>query len=168
MTVGELAKLYGMNRQSIYKRINKGDLSKGSDGKVDIAEAIRVFGEPSERNVGVTTLQSTEVLKQTEVDSLKLQVDMLQKQLKKAEQTEDFLKDQIKTKDQSIYLLQTLLSAPKTPPQTDQDTQSDSPRVTTLTTKETSELSEKEQVDVELKPRRKGLFGRVFNAVFEE
>ena len=35
MTVGELSKLYGIHRQSIYKRINKGDLSKSADGKVD-------------------------------------------------------------------------------------------------------------------------------------
>ncbi len=57
MTVGELAKLYGLNRQSIYKRINKGDLSKGSDGKIDFSEAIRVFGEPSERNKNVVVFQ---------------------------------------------------------------------------------------------------------------
>ena len=35
LSVIELANLYGMNRQSIYKRINKGDLSKNSDGKID-------------------------------------------------------------------------------------------------------------------------------------
>ena len=46
MSVGELSKLYGIHRQSIYKRINKGDLSKSADGKIDFAEAIRVFGEP--------------------------------------------------------------------------------------------------------------------------
>ena len=44
MTVGELSKLYGIHRQSIYKRINKWDLSKGCDGKIDFSEAIRVFG----------------------------------------------------------------------------------------------------------------------------
>ena len=36
LSVIELAQLYGMNRQSIYKRINKGDLSKNSDGKIDL------------------------------------------------------------------------------------------------------------------------------------
>ncbi len=35
LSVIELAKLYGMTRQSIYKRIQKGDLSKNSNGKID-------------------------------------------------------------------------------------------------------------------------------------
>ena len=63
MTVGELSKLYGIHRQSIYKRINKGDLSKGSDGKIDFSEAIRVFGEPDGRGAVVPTVQSTQVQK---------------------------------------------------------------------------------------------------------
>ena len=41
LSVIELSQLYGMNRQSIYKRINKGDLSKNSDGKIDLSEAIQ-------------------------------------------------------------------------------------------------------------------------------
>ena len=79
LSVIELANLYGMNRQSIYKRINKGDLSKNSDGKIDFSEAIRVFGEPSHKNNNVTLLQSTSVQKETEVDMLKQQVDILKK-----------------------------------------------------------------------------------------
>ncbi len=44
LSVIELTNLYGMTRQSIYKRVRNGDLSKKSYGKIDIAEAIRVFG----------------------------------------------------------------------------------------------------------------------------
>ena len=47
LSVIELSKLYGINRQTIYNNINKGILSKNSDNKIDLAEAIRVFGEPS-------------------------------------------------------------------------------------------------------------------------
>ncbi len=43
LSVIELENLYGMTRQSIYKRVRKGDLSKKCYGKIDIAEAIRVF-----------------------------------------------------------------------------------------------------------------------------
>ena len=93
MTVGELSKLYGIHRQSIYKRINKGDLSKSADGKIDFAEAIRVFGEPDGRGAVVTTVQSTQVQIDTQVDKLQLQVEMLEKQLKKAEENEQFLKE---------------------------------------------------------------------------
>ena len=100
LSVIELAQLYGMNRQSIYKRINKGDLSKNSDGKIDFSEALRVFGEPSHNNKDVTTLQSTPVQNATEVDMLKQQVDILKKQLE--------------AKDNQIEAIQRLLEAPKT------------------------------------------------------
>lgn len=114
MTVIELAKLYGMNRQSIYKRIKKGDLSKNSDGRIDLSEAIRVFGEPVQRsNPNVTQLQSTQLQKSAEVDILKHQVDMLQKQLELAQEREQFQREQLKAKDDQIYSLQLLLGTPK-------------------------------------------------------
>lgn len=172
MTVGELSKLYGIHRQSIYKRINKGDLSKGSDGKIDFSEAIRVFGEPDGRGEVVTTVQSTQVQMDTQVDKLQLQVEMLEKQLKKAEETEQFLKDQIKEKDTSIHLLQTLLSAPKPKDSTlkkEDATQEIAPQVLreSLPT-QTAVYSEKEQKDSEPKPRKNGLLGRVIGAIFDD
>ena len=106
LSVIELAELYGMNRQSIYKRINKGDLSKNSDGKIDFSEAIRVFGEPSKRNSDVTTLQSNAVQKDTEVD-------MLKKQLELAHEREIFQREQLEAKDNQIEAIQRLLEAPK-------------------------------------------------------
>ena len=172
MTVGELSKLYGIHRQSIYKRINKGDLSKSADGKIDFAEAIRVFGEPDGRGEVVPTVQSTQVQMETQVDKLHLQVEMLEKQLKKAEETEQFLKDQIKEKDTSIHLLQTLLSAPK-PIESSikiEDTPEEhSPQILSesLPT-ETALYSGEKQTNTEQQPRRKGILGRMFNAIFDE
>ena len=113
LSVIELSQLYGMNRQSIYKRINKGDLSKNSDGKIDLSEAIRVFGEPSNKNNNVTTLQSTTVQKDTEVDMLKQQVDILKKQLELAHEREVFQREQLEAKDNQIEAIQRLLEAPK-------------------------------------------------------
>ena len=43
LSVSELAKLYGYSRQAVYAHIKKGNLSKGSDGLIDFAEALRVF-----------------------------------------------------------------------------------------------------------------------------
>ena len=67
LSVLELSKLYSINRQTIYNHINKGILSKNSDNKIDLAEAIRVFGEPNRKQdvkepVKVDNLNSTEVL----------------------------------------------------------------------------------------------------------
>ncbi|MFC2997323.1 plasmid replication DNA-binding protein [Acinetobacter sichuanensis] len=114
LSVIELAQLYGMNRQSVYKRINKGDLSKNSDSKIDLSETIRVFGEPSKKNNNVTTLQSASVQKETEVDMLKQQVDILKKQLELAHDREVFQREQLEAKDNQIEAMQRLLEAPKT------------------------------------------------------
>jgi len=43
LSVSELAKLYSLSRQAIYAHINKGNLSKGSDGLIDFSEALRVL-----------------------------------------------------------------------------------------------------------------------------
>lgn len=163
LTVIELAKLYGMNRQSIYKRINKGDLTKNSDGKIDFAEAIRVFGEPSQRNSQNVTLQSQATQKSAELDIMRQQVDMLKKQLELAQEREIFQREQLQAKDDQIFSLQLLLGAPKTE------------NVAVEKFEAEPEIVE-EKVQPELKPhipetssepKRRGLFNRVVRAVFD-
>ena len=170
LRVGELAKLYGINRQSIYKRINKGELSKSADGLIDFSEALRVLGEPSERRVPVTELQQQVTENITESYTLRLQVEMLEKQVKKLEENEAFLKEQISTKDQSIHLLQTLLSAPKPKDsgiKQEDATQEIAPQVINEPQPiETAVYSGKEQTETELKPRKKGLLGHVMGVIF--
>nr|WP_168455041.1 plasmid replication DNA-binding protein [Acinetobacter larvae]APD77618.1 DNA-binding protein [Acinetobacter larvae] len=117
LSVIELSKLYGMTRQAVYKQINKGNLSKNSDGKIDLSEAIRVFGEPSKH---VNSSQTTETRKLSEVHLLEQQVHMLQKQLEQAHDREKFQRDELKAKndqlhvkDEQIEAIQRLLEAPK-------------------------------------------------------
>jgi len=117
LSVIELSNLYGITRQAIYKQVNKGNLSKNSDGKIDLSEAIRVFGEPS-RNVNSS--QTTETRKLSEVHLLEQQVYMLQKQLEQAHEREQFQReelkaknDQLHVKDEQIEAIQRLLEAPK-------------------------------------------------------
>ena len=174
LSVIELAELYGMNRQSIYKRINKGDLSKNSDGKIDLSEAIRVFGEPSSKIKNVTTLQSTSLQKETEVDMLKQQVDILKKQLELAHEREMFQREQLQAKDNQIEAIQRLLEAPKTNMTTFTDQKSESniatdplpqpePKDDGLTTtgqKENKRIPVPEQVEPE-QPKR-GWLSRFF------
>ena len=173
LSVIELANLYGMNRQSIYKRINKGDLSKNSDGKIDFSEAIRVFGEPSHKNNNVTTLQSTSVQKETEVDMLKQQVDILKKQLELAHEREIFQREQLATKDNQIEAIQRLLEAPKPHMTTftDQEPQPNmaktypepdttEPKYDGLTTPENKRIPVQEHVEPE--PPKRGFLSRFF------
>ena len=105
LTVLELSKLYNINRQTIYNNIKKGILTKNSDNKIDLAEAIRVFGEPVRKQdvkepVKVDSLTSAEVL------LLRQQVDILKNQLDDAKDRESFYQNQIET-------MQRLLEAPK-------------------------------------------------------
>ncbi|MHC5172141.1 plasmid replication DNA-binding protein (plasmid) [Acinetobacter johnsonii] len=105
LSVLELSKLYSINRQTIYNQINKGILSKNSDNKIDLAEAIRVFGEPARKQdvkepVKVDSPNSAEVL------LLRQQIDILKNQLDDAKDRESFYQNQIET-------MQRLLEAPK-------------------------------------------------------
>lgn len=163
LSVIELAKLYGMNRQSIYKRISKGDLSKNSEGKVDLAEAIRVFGEPSQR---VTAVQSQATSKETESYMLEQQVDFLKKQLELAQEREAFQREQLQAKDDQIESLQRLLGAPKPKPQAEQVQEAtiDSSEQTKPPTPEPKPIIEEAQPEPQ---KRRGLFGRVIRAVLD-
>ena len=105
LSVLELSKLYGINRQTIYNHIRKGILSKNSDNKIDFSEAIRVFGEPAQKpdvkeSVKIDSPSSAEVL------LLRQQIDMLKNQLSDAKDRESFYQNQIET-------MQRLLEAPK-------------------------------------------------------
>ena len=105
LSVLELSKLFIINRQIIYNHINKGILSKNSDNKIDLAEAIRVFGEPIRKQdvkepVKVDSPNSAEVL------LLRQQIDILKNQLDDAKDRESFYQNQIET-------MQRLLEAPK-------------------------------------------------------
>ena len=105
LTVLELSKLYNINRQTIYNNIKKGILSKNSQNKIDLAEAIRVFGEPVKKQdvkepVKIDSPNSAEVL------LLRQQIDMLKNQLDDAKDRESFYQNQIET-------MQRLLEAPK-------------------------------------------------------
>lgn len=105
LSVIELSKLYNINRQTIYNHINRGILSKNSDNKIDLSEAIRVFGEPIKKgnvkeDVKIDKIESAEVL------LLRQQVDMLKNQLDDAKGREYFYQNQIET-------MQRLLEAPK-------------------------------------------------------
>lgn len=161
LSVIELANLYGMTRQAIYKQVNKGNLTKNSDGKIDLAEAIRVFGEPSQH---VNRSQTTVTPKLSEVHLLEQQVHMLQKQLEEAKEREERQWKELAVKNEQIESLQRLLGAPKPQPQAEQ-VQKPTPEPT-----QTTPMPEPKPIIQELQPepqKRRGLFGRVIRAVLE-
>ncbi|WP_151959135.1 plasmid replication DNA-binding protein [Acinetobacter junii] len=169
LSVIELSKLYGINRQTIYNHINKGILSKNSDNKIDLSEAIRVFGEPSNKqavndNVKVDNQISTEVL------LLRQQIDILKNQLDDAKDRESFYQNQIET-------MQRLLEAPKSNITTPIDPDI-APSIDPNTSREQSttkpnESEEKPELrpqnpripipeHIELEPEKRGFWSRFF------
>ena len=154
LSVVELSKLYSINRQTIYNHINKGILSKNSDNKIDLSEAIRVFGEPSKKQsvkepVKVDSQNSTENL------LLRQQIDMLKSQLSDARDRESFYQNQIET-------MQRLLEAPKPSRDPDQSEDND-----TATTPQQEVIEEKNarypvpEIKEEIPPKR-GFLSRFF------
>lgn len=170
LSVIELSKLYGMTRQAVYKQVNKGNLTKNSDGKIDLAEAIRVFGEPS---TYVNKKQSIDTSKLAEVNVLETQVQMLQRQLEDARERERFQRDELKAKndqlnakDEQIESLQRLLGAPKPQPQAEQ-VQEPIPEPIQPTP---PPMAEPKPIIQESQPepqKRRSLFGRVIRAVLD-
>jgi len=167
LSVIELSKLYGMTRQAVYKQVNKGNLSKNSDGKIDLSEAIRVFGEPSQR---VNQSQTTDTQKLSEVYILEQQVHMLQKQLEFAQEREQFQREELKTKndqlqakDEQIESLQRLLGAPKSQQQAEQVQNPTLEPIQPIPTAEPESIIQESQPE----PKRRGLFDRVIRAVFD-
>ena len=165
LTVLELSKLYNINRQTIYNNINKGILSKNSDNKIDLSEAIRVFGEPAKKQdvketVKVDSPNSAEVL------LLRQQIDILKNQLDDAKDRESFYQNQIET-------MQRLLEAPKPhiptsidpePTQAEQITE-DKEEVIAMPQKE-PDTSENKRIPVpehiEQEPEKRGFWSRFF------
>lgn len=113
LSVSELAKLYGYSRQAIYAHINKGNLSKGSDGLIDFTEALRVFGEPQKKEKTVNESQSINSQNLTEIDILKRQVDMLERQLNQSILRENQFLERETFYQEQIETMQRLLEAPK-------------------------------------------------------
>lgn len=97
ITLTELSKRFGINRTTIYRAVSNGKISRLDNGKFDLSEVLRVFGEPNP----IPAKDSIQNTNEKEIISiLKSQVDLLTKQLEQ--------------KDNQIDHLQRLLVAPET------------------------------------------------------
>ena len=57
LSISEAARQWGISRQTVYNRLNQGELSVSKDSQgntqIDVAEMVRVFGEPSTRQESI-------------------------------------------------------------------------------------------------------------------
>lgn len=99
LSVSQAAKDWNVSRQTIYKYMRSGRLSKNDDGTVSASEMIRVFGDkkPSVRDtqqIAVSDRQEIDNL-QGEITTLKKQLEFLTKEVDQYKIREEWYRQQI-------------------------------------------------------------------------
>lgn len=178
-SVMDASKAFKKSRTTIYEALKNGELSRDNNGLIDLSELIRVYGNP----IGVQSSTRTEQVQkdvqvhvQSEVENLlKDQISLLKNQLDLANQREKSLMQHIEDLTHRIEFKGTLEQSQQenidklnestnsniaTDPRSQTDSNYDE-----LTTSESKRIHLPEHVEPELKKR--SLFGRVLNAVFD-
>jgi len=116
ITIQEIQKQWGISRATVYKHIKAGKLSRLPNGQVDLAEVLRVYGEPS-KNTGRDKQAIGGDNSDTHENRMLLEkIASLELQLVKAEEREEWLRGQVETAQETIQLLEHKKAA--TPQQT--------------------------------------------------
>jgi len=106
ITIQEIQKQWGISRATVYKHIKAGKLSRLPNGQVDLAEVLRVYGEPS-KNTGRDKQAIGVDKSDTQENRLLLEkIASLELQLVKAEEREEWLRGQVETAQETIQLLE--------------------------------------------------------------
>ena len=120
------ARLFKVARSTLYTKIDKGELSRRADGKMDFAELVRVFGEPGDRQTRQEKTQETSELAQTlhetpdtltrhveresellaRVAELEAKLEATRENLEKSEARENWLRDHADKLTDTIKLLE--------------------------------------------------------------
>ena len=101
LKIAEAAKLYGMARTTIYKRIKEGKLSVDTDKRVDLSELMRVFGAIPPVQLQTKTVVEPVAVQSDEIKGLQDKITRLENELavaitdnKKLEAENNLLKSQ--------------------------------------------------------------------------
>ena len=109
ISISQASKDFKVSRNTIYKALEKGKLTRDANGKVDTIDLIRLFSEHTSTGQQSTAVhnQTAQVIEQVEqreqllqqqVDQLKAQVHSLELQLQYVKQNEAWLKQQLDQK----------------------------------------------------------------------
>ena len=178
-TVAELAKKYGIARTSIYDRMKNGSISYEIDAKnrkvIDFSEMQRVYGTP---NSQADSKPDSKENDNTTVELYKQLIEELRHDKSVAEERERRMYKEIEQLKDKIDNL--TLALGYTPKNIQPDSQPDSTNEQVRTTTDLQETVQPSQVTpIEDKPiqqtttampqpKKRSLFGRVLNAVFNE
>ena len=187
LSLSEVSKQFNVDRSTIYRAVRNGRLSRSSDGQFDIAEIIRCFGEPEQVS------QPNESAKQGSDAATQKLISHLENEVKKYKEREERLMQQI---DRMQTLIELKSVAPATAVQHPDATACDSQTPQHATTDQDIENKENLNKDVAAsvampqqdatvrdsqtpqratlqnmaapQPKKRGLCGRVLNAVFND
>lgn len=130
LSINRASKLFKVSRNTIYARINKGDITKDSDGNVSAQDMVRLFGNRQDKKSTEQAVQrllneveqieqsqpvqlsNSEQLLKIEIEQLKKQIEQLERQLEYVKSNENWLKQQLEQKliEQKNYEKRGLLS----------------------------------------------------------
>ena len=187
LSLSEVSKQFNVDRSTIYRAVRNGRLSRSSDGQFDIAEVIRCFGEPDQVS------KPTEPHRQSNDAATQKLISHLENEVKKYQDREERLMQQI---DRMQTLIELKSVAPATAVPHPDATACDSQTPQHVTTDQDIENKENLNNDVAEsvampqqdatardsqtpqhatlqnmaapQPKKRGLFGRVLNAVFND
>ena len=173
-TVAELAKKYGIARTSIYDRMKNGSISYEIDAKnrkvIDFSEMQRVYGTPNSQADSKENDNTTVELYKQLIEELRHDKSVAEERERRMYKEIEQLKDKIDN---------LTLALGYTPKNIQPDSEPDSTNEQVRTTTDLQETVQPSQVTpIEDKPiqqtttavpqpKKRGLFGRVLNAVFD-
>lgn len=187
LSLSEVSKQFHIDRSTVYRAIRNGRLSRSSDGQFDLAEVIRCFGEPSSAS------QSNEFIEQSTDQATQKLITHLESEVKKYQEREERLMQQI-DRMQTLIELKTVAPATALPQSDatacDTTTRQHATNTQNNDSKKEGNNSTTENVAVKQssatasnntmpqhatlqnvampQPKKRGLFGRVLNAVFND
>lgn len=184
LSLSEVSKRFNVSRSTLYRAIKEGRLSRSSDNLFDVSEVIRCFGEPTKKN------ETNQILNPPKDDAdLRQLVDFMKKEIEAYKDREQRYLDQIdrfqllighkentedlshetnirhhndapqdNKSDTSIIHINKEVEQNGTSHETNTRHPNDAPQHKSITH---YEAFQKE-------PKKRGLFGRVLSAVFNE
>ena len=186
LSLSEVSKQFNVDRSTIYRAVRNGRLSRSSDGQFDIAEVIRCFGEPEQVS------KPTEPQRQSSDTATQKLIAHLENEVRKYQDREERLMQQI-DRMQTLIELKSVAPATALPQQDATACDTDMPQHATTQqnndNKKNNELNIVENVALPQQQttayhtqtlqhatlqnvavpqhKKRGLFGRVLNAVFD-
>jgi len=187
LSLSEVSKQFNIDRSTVYRAIRNGRLSRSSDGQFDLAEVIRCFGEPNSAS------QPSEFIEQSTDQATQKLITHLENEVKKYQEREERLMQQI-DRMQTLIELKSVAPATAVPqsnatacdtttPQhatniQNNDNKKENNNLTTenvavpqsnVTTSNNTMPQHATLQNVAMpQPKKRGLFGRVLNAVFND